>query len=577
MARLALFVLGSFQVTLDGEPVTAFESDKVRALLAYLAVEADRPHRREKLAGLLWPERPEQDARRNLRYALSNLRQTIGASQAIPPFLCISHQAVHFDSSSDAWVDATAFVRLLESPAGAVHELEEAVGLYRGDFLEGFSVGDSVPFEEWALLQQERLHRQALSALHRLAAAYERRGEYERALTYARRQVELEPWQEEAQRQLMRLLAADGQRGAALAQYKACRQALAQELGVEPARATTRLYERIRAGELDLEREIQPAAAEAGSAAILTAGAPALAPHPSVRQRSVKWRWALAGALLLLAAAVALFFAARAGHFEKASFEPLALPSPAGTVLPPAGSMIVDVCDRWRPRSADDETPPQLCIADSHGYHVRAVTDYLEFKAIGRLVWSPDGQQIVFEAEPRRGDHRIYIINADGSNLRRITEGEAPDSVPAWSPDGEWIAFVRRTDLWLVRPDGADAHMLLATGNLPTRGVVWSPDSQRIAFLRAATEAGFLRDEVWAVNRDGSDPRLLHSPERPADTMEVDLAWSPDSVQVGCFFWNEPEGTGLLINADGSGEPQAIEGVPSWWLPDRWPLWGGVK
>ena len=62
MARLFISLLGSFQVTLDGTPVTALESDKVRALLAYLAVEADRPHRRDRLTGLLWPEQPDRAA-----------------------------------------------------------------------------------------------------------------------------------------------------------------------------------------------------------------------------------------------------------------------------------------------------------------------------------------------------------------------------------------------------------------------------------------------------------------------------------------------------------------------------------
>ena len=70
MPRLVLSLLGPFQVTLDGQPVTDFKSDKVRALLAYLAVEADRPHRREVLAGLLWPEMPDRQARSNLRDVL---------------------------------------------------------------------------------------------------------------------------------------------------------------------------------------------------------------------------------------------------------------------------------------------------------------------------------------------------------------------------------------------------------------------------------------------------------------------------------------------------------------------------
>ena len=75
MVRLSLSLLGAFQATLDGEPVTGFRSTKVRALLAYLATESDRPHRRETLAALLWSEQPERAARSNLRHDLSSLRK----------------------------------------------------------------------------------------------------------------------------------------------------------------------------------------------------------------------------------------------------------------------------------------------------------------------------------------------------------------------------------------------------------------------------------------------------------------------------------------------------------------------
>ena len=77
MAHLSIRLLGPFQVTLVGEPATGFATDKARALLAYLAVEADRPHRREALAGLLWPDYPERSARTSLRSALANLRQVM--------------------------------------------------------------------------------------------------------------------------------------------------------------------------------------------------------------------------------------------------------------------------------------------------------------------------------------------------------------------------------------------------------------------------------------------------------------------------------------------------------------------
>ena len=65
MGHLSLFLLGSFQATLEGQPITGFESHKVRALLAYLVVEAERPHARAALAGLLWPEWPDREALRN--------------------------------------------------------------------------------------------------------------------------------------------------------------------------------------------------------------------------------------------------------------------------------------------------------------------------------------------------------------------------------------------------------------------------------------------------------------------------------------------------------------------------------
>ena len=86
MTYLTLSVLGEFQVLIDGVPIHSFESDKVRALLAYLVVEADHSHRREKLIGLLWGDFPEETARHNLRQALFNLRITLGDHTAKPPY-----------------------------------------------------------------------------------------------------------------------------------------------------------------------------------------------------------------------------------------------------------------------------------------------------------------------------------------------------------------------------------------------------------------------------------------------------------------------------------------------------------
>ncbi len=255
MPRLSLSLLGSLQVTLDGQPVTGFKSDKVRALLAYLAVETERPHRRESLSALLWPDILDRSARVNLRSALANLRRVIGDHDAVPPFLLISRESIQFNAAGEYWLDVQHLDNLLRSGAGEAERererLEEAVSLYSGAFLDGFSLDDSTVFEDWSLYARERISRQISSALHRLAAIHEERAEYKTSRTYAWRLVEMEPWDEAAHRRLMRTLALDGQRSAALGHFQTCCRNLADELGVEPAAETVALYEQIRDGELE--------------------------------------------------------------------------------------------------------------------------------------------------------------------------------------------------------------------------------------------------------------------------------------------------------------------------------------
>ena len=121
MAHLSLSLMGPLQITLAGEPITGFESDKVRALLAYLAVEAHQPHRRDSLAGLLWPDWPDRAARKNLRNGLANLRRALGDHHATPPFLLLVPTVrqsfpISFICSSgsacqpqDSWLPAPAY------------------------------------------------------------------------------------------------------------------------------------------------------------------------------------------------------------------------------------------------------------------------------------------------------------------------------------------------------------------------------------------------------------------------------------------------------------------------------------
>ncbi len=259
MAHLALHLFGPFTAQLDGKEVTGFATDKARALLAYLAVESGRAHRRNALAGILWPALPQGRARQALRQTLSRVRRALEEHAHSPPLLLVDQDRIRLRTDGDVWLDVAAFEaffsecdthshRAVGARRPCLLRLERAVALYRGDFLDQFFLADTAPFEEWAMLKRDRLRQQAMAAFEVLANHYERRADYVRAQHYAWRQIELEPWCEEAHRQLMRQFALTGKRSAAFAQYEVCRRTLAEMLDVAPSRATKRLDGRIRAG-----------------------------------------------------------------------------------------------------------------------------------------------------------------------------------------------------------------------------------------------------------------------------------------------------------------------------------------
>ena len=271
MSHLSLSLFGGFEVTLDGERISEFGSDKTRALLAYLAIESARPHRRAELAAMLWPDLAEKKAAHNLSQTVLRLRRALReeTSATRPPFLLLTNQDIQINACSDYQLDVAQFQELIVSRSQHYHPdgeicntciqwLHQAVNLYRGDLLAGFFVRDSVAFDEWRLSQQEKLHIQALEALSDLATFHEQHNDYEQAQVFARRQVTMEPWREEAHAQLMRALALGGQFAAALEQFESYRHSLAEELGIEPSARIISLYKQIRSGQFGEERERAP-------------------------------------------------------------------------------------------------------------------------------------------------------------------------------------------------------------------------------------------------------------------------------------------------------------------------------
>ena len=239
MTELSLALLGPPVVRRDGTPVT-FDTRKAIALLALLAVTG-REHSREQLADLLWPDADSAKGRASLRRTLSVTAAAMGAG------LTISRAAVTLEPRA-VQVDVRDFQALIARPDAA--SLEQAVALYRDDFLAGFTVRGCPDFEDWQSSVADELRQSLARGLQRLVAACIADGELERATAHARRWLQLDPLHEPAHQAIIRLYGWADQRSAAMRQYRSLVRILDRDLAVRPLPETTRLYEDVRADRL---------------------------------------------------------------------------------------------------------------------------------------------------------------------------------------------------------------------------------------------------------------------------------------------------------------------------------------
>jgi len=253
--RTRLALLGIWQLEIDGQLNIGPNYNKGRALLAYLAI-GKGPQSREAISALLWP-----DSAGHLRRVLSNLRTTLDIGNA-PPCLLSEGGALALNPQYPLWMDVSAFTEPLachadSSPeycAGCLNGMKRKAALYRGEFMAGFSIPECEAFEDWLQQQRETLRCRMLTLLERLWQCHEQNGKPDKALTYAQRYVEMEPWNDAGQRQLIRLMAVNGQAAAALSQFETYRRLLDRELGVLPEQETLMLIEQIRVGNFDTAR-----------------------------------------------------------------------------------------------------------------------------------------------------------------------------------------------------------------------------------------------------------------------------------------------------------------------------------
>jgi DNA-binding SARP family transcriptional activator len=249
MSNLDVSLFGTMEITFGDSSNDIRLTRSMQGLFAFLILNRHRLHPRESLANLFWNESTETQARSRLNTALWRLRRAMennGLSAA--HYLTINHLGeIGFNAHSNFWLDVGEFERFIQSllvlatdqvNVEVEQAFEHSLALYRGELLDGF-------YEDWVLRERERMRELYLVGLAFMMRHYHRTHAYEKSLVCGQRILVLDPLREEIHRAMMRLYLESGQRALALRQYEFCRQALEEELSIEPMEETQALYSRL--------------------------------------------------------------------------------------------------------------------------------------------------------------------------------------------------------------------------------------------------------------------------------------------------------------------------------------------
>jgi len=538
---------------------------KAMALIAYLALQPERRARREQLAHMFWPRVDGDAARTSLRQLLAGLRKA-GADDLIHA------DGDWLELAADVDVDAIRFEQA--AGQGDVGGAVEAVALYRGALIADGLWVDSPGFDDWLDLERARLCRLAVAAMERVAAAAID-GSHDRpaGLAAAERAIALDPYNEQAHRQLMTLQAAIGRPDLALLHYGALAETLRRELQVAPDPETQKLQETIRTARRPMRPVVDrgPAPSPAPEPALAS---PLALPDPAVPAQLRRRPRALAPAALIGAAAALLLFAGlglrrwiapppvapKVTRLFPVAADPSVEQRPA---IAPDGSRVVFTARLQDPRNVDlylvtvgDQTP------------IRLTSDP---EIDDNAVWTPDGSAIAFTRSSRDGHSpcTILIIPATGGQERLAGHCKsALASRLSWAPDGRTLYYsdadARGAVSRIYRLDttsGASAAVTNPPANIQGDGEPQvSRDGETLAYLRTKAwqsvevetqnlQTGAHRalshdgKTVWGLAWSAKDQGLIFSSDRGGDTG---------------LWWIAKDGSGLTRLALGDVEYRAL-------------------
>ena len=231
---LKIYLLGQFNIANDAQPLQ-LNSRPAQSLLAYLAMTAGMTHRRERLAGLMWPESSDANARAYLRQALWRIRKALDDGALSPEeYLKISDLAVTFDAQSAYWLDVD---QIQESDQNiSLEELLQTADHYRGELLPGF-------YDEWIPPERDRIVAIYQGKMQQLLELLLLEQRWQEAIERGEQWIRLAHAPEQAFRALMKAYAGLDDQHLVKTTYERCQEVLEQELGLKPSGETVELYE----------------------------------------------------------------------------------------------------------------------------------------------------------------------------------------------------------------------------------------------------------------------------------------------------------------------------------------------